>query len=641
MSPETTLRLTTIGVDDGLGNVVQETVIEVTTVHGEFETPTSTHHALNQCLGNREGTFDMDGTNFMASARKLDFSSGVICAELRTSQGDWREDKIAVRAQPMYFGRSWTHELVIEDTHDSTLQLAVPAICFSLGSPCWDLRLSGDGVLKAICLACDSSTGLPVRSIEHTILLDQFVGNNDGSFNVDGSNFLASARNVRLRCALLCAELRSTRGEWKSAEIPLDNIIRINGHFGAKKASLSCLFGARLHDVVPITAGLHDQPESNGTCRAIDGPLLLYPPLDALEDSYRICHIEPGQWDDPINCTTSTRLAKDEQHYSCLSYVCGDQDNTRNILLNSHTKPVTHNLFVAMRRLRWHGVRTIWIDALCINQADNDEKSAQVSRMAQTYANAFRVIIWLGSFPLNADDLEDHIRALEESMFAAFLHQLALNAHIPEAIRYARIVAKNARQPYDRSRTAVRLQRVCYRLSQSGWFSRTWTVQEYIMARQSVFAFGDEVIDTKAVFIAFHLVKSHMHGQKCCRSYLTDRSDCSTHRLMEHFRNLTSAIFLLVNVADNSDEAQRLSESEKDSSSDKALMLPVYSRQCNCFDLRDKTNALLGVIWGAVGALEVDYYIPVQDLCTDVTVRVLERMNNLDIWLFFILARTS
>lgn len=128
-----------------------------------------------------------------------------------------------------------------------------------------------------------------------------------------------------------------------------------------------------------------------------------------------------------------------------------------------------------MRRLRWHDVRTIWIDALCINQADNDEKSAQVSRMAQTYANAFRIIIWLGSFPLNADDLGDHIGALEESMFAAFLRQLALNAHVPEAIRYARIVAKNARQPYDISQTAVSLQRVCYRLSQSGWFSRTWT----------------------------------------------------------------------------------------------------------------------------------------------------------------------
>ena len=57
------------------------------------------------------------------------------------------------------------------------------------------------------------------------------------------------------------------------------------------------------------------------------------------------------------------------------------------------------------------------------------------------------------------------------------------------------------------------------------------------------------------------------------------------------------------------------------------------------FDPRDKVHALLGVTWGALGALKVDYSIPVEDLYTDVTLRVLERMNNLDIWLFFMHSR--
>lgn len=37
-----------------------------------------------------------------------------------------------------------------------------------------------------------------------------------------------------------------------------------------------------------------------------------------------------------------------------------------------------------MRRLRWHGAGAVWIDALCINQADSKEKSVQVARMAKT-----------------------------------------------------------------------------------------------------------------------------------------------------------------------------------------------------------------------------------------------------------------
>lgn len=120
--------------------------------------------------------------------------------------------------------------------------------------------------------------------------------------------------------------------------------------------------------------------------------------------------------------------------------------------------------------------------------------------MTATYANASRVIAWLWSFPLNADDLEDHVGALEESMFAAFLRRLAFDAHIPDAIQDAQNMTKTARQLHDLRQTAIRLQRVCYRLSQSGWFFRTWTVQEHVMARRSYFAFGDEVIDAKTAF---------------------------------------------------------------------------------------------------------------------------------------------
>ena len=71
--------------------------------------------------------------------------------------------------------------------------------------------------------------------MKHTIHLNQFLGNHDGSFGVDDSNFLASARNVRLSHALLGAELRTSKGGWVSAQIQLDTIIRIEGSSGFKK----------------------------------------------------------------------------------------------------------------------------------------------------------------------------------------------------------------------------------------------------------------------------------------------------------------------------------------------------------------------------------------------------------------------
>jgi len=38
----------------------------------------------------------------------------------------------------------------------------------------------------------------------------------------------------------------------------------------------------------------------------------------------------------------------------------------------------------------------MWIDAICINQGDDEEKSKQVTRMRDVYKLARRVVVWLG-----------------------------------------------------------------------------------------------------------------------------------------------------------------------------------------------------------------------------------------------------
>jgi hypothetical protein len=41
-------------------------------------------------------------------------------------------------------------------------------------------------------------------------------------------------------------------------------------------------------------------------------------------------------------------------------------------------------------------VRTLWVDAVCVNQEDNDEKMQQVSQIRDIYMSARRVLVWLG-----------------------------------------------------------------------------------------------------------------------------------------------------------------------------------------------------------------------------------------------------
>ena len=99
--------------------------------------------------------------------------------------------------------------------------------------------------------------------------------------------------------------------------------------------------------------------------------------------------------------------------YEALSYVWGpqssnpqfitlvenDNDNDSDNGEERHCRfPVGESLHAALKALRDPFIeRVVWIDAICINQGDNDEKSEQVGFMARIYARAGGgVIIWLG-----------------------------------------------------------------------------------------------------------------------------------------------------------------------------------------------------------------------------------------------------
>jgi hypothetical protein len=65
--------------------------------------------------------------------------------------------------------------------------------------------------------------------------------------------------------------------------------------------------------------------------------------------------------------------------------------------VSNHYFPVTRNLEEALRLLRLESRnRTFWIDAICINQKDDVERSAQVAMMRSIYSSAFRTVVYFG-----------------------------------------------------------------------------------------------------------------------------------------------------------------------------------------------------------------------------------------------------
>ncbi|RFU32475.1 hypothetical protein B7463_g3877, partial [Scytalidium lignicola] len=122
-----------------------------------------------------------------------------------------------------------------------------------------------------------------------------------------------------------------------------------------------------------------------------------YTSLDKVSNAIRLITILPGSFNDEICCQCFHTKIEDAPDYECLSYAWGKLEFSSSILINNHTLPITSNLEVALRHLRHPSEkRVMWIDAICINQADNEERSSQVGFMSQIYSHAKLVVVWIG-----------------------------------------------------------------------------------------------------------------------------------------------------------------------------------------------------------------------------------------------------
>jgi hypothetical protein len=156
--------------------------------------------------------------------------------------------------------------------------------------------------------------------------------------------------------------------------------------------------------------------------------------------------------------------------YEALSYVWGDPAIRDNILISADGAPlrtcsVTHNLFEALCHLGYERDRVLWIDALCIDQENVEEKEQQVRNMDRIYQGAHNVCVWLG-----CGSPDDHS---------------AMDA-VPELLRS---IEDDFRSPRLQSRWAM-----FGRLLQNDWFSRRWVVQEIALAKRATVHCGDREI---------------------------------------------------------------------------------------------------------------------------------------------------
>ena len=204
-------------------------------------------------------------------------------------------------------------------------------------------------------------------------------------------------------------------------------------------------------------------------------------PLDNRQEIRILTLLEHGDWPDrPIECTLGTRilptaLDSDEDPYEALSYSWGTGEINRQIIISVATsKPyifrVRSNLFAALKQLRLvDASRPLWIDAICIDQDNHEEKNAQVPKMPQIYNGAQNVCVWLG-------DEE----AAQSSRLAFNYMKRILNLE-----DFDRLVA-DKRTPEEWKALASVMKKP--------WFSRRWVIQEIALAKRATIYCGTNQI---------------------------------------------------------------------------------------------------------------------------------------------------
>jgi Heterokaryon incompatibility protein (HET) len=162
----------------------------------------------------------------------------------------------------------------------------------------------------------------------------------------------------------------------------------------------------------------------------------------------------------------------------------------RQVICDNRTLSVTQSLYSALLHLRnSKEARTIWADAICINQRINAEKNHQVALMEKIYSQTERTLAWIGEeedgIARNAfdylDRLDTYLRTNLEEYDSTSLG--LVNIDVPDSI-HAELSTTWLPGIY----TSLGALVAC------PWFNRLWVLQEVVLPQVVEVVFGTQVL---------------------------------------------------------------------------------------------------------------------------------------------------
>ncbi|KAI1428688.1 heterokaryon incompatibility protein-domain-containing protein [Xylaria sp. FL1777] len=290
---------------------------------------------------------------------------------------------------------------------------------------------------------------------------------------------------------------------------------------------------------------------------------------------------------------------------------------------------ITKNLAIVLDRLRYEDKpRILWVDALCINQENLDDKSEQVKRMGSNYENAQRTIVWLGPDANEVDENGDfdtelisniqiafdtfrksNERALKDGQQVTDDQTTSWERRVQSPTQLMKtILEPDGKYHSDKVARFVKENDAIRALLKRPWWNRIWIVQETSKSKEIVVYFGELTINWKTLCggAEKYLV---LHGRQVA--------------LPERYIYQIRALF----------EAQRLRASHPNGKN--LLSLLLRYRWFEATNPRDKIYGILGLaekgLDPGIPKVEPNYKTETSICYRDVALEIMRASENLDI----------
>lgn len=299
-------------------------------------------------------------------------------------------------------------------------------------------------------------------------------------------------------------------------------------------------------------------PISDSRFRLNENPSSSPPYRPLAKQHIRLLTVLPGTTPRDLQCELKDVPIDSKLCYTALSYAWGSPPAQHAIRLNGRRFLIQKNLWKFLLQARQLGgalCHDMWIDALCIDQLNRDERLKQVQMMPRIYAGASEVLVWLGP------------------QYAASNVALSTVAQFGLGHREQQTLWKTLSSEAGPAIVS---------LSHRSYWTRLWIVQELSLARKIRLMCGTQVVD----WDRFASFMTHIQNA---------RSD-NRRKQQLTFRNIRgSPAVSIVN--------QKMQPAGQQS----LLDLMYTTRQLQCSELRDKVYALLGIAKAGHEHIKPDY----------------------------------